>query len=74
MLWKDNKFMKNIGLSLTKAVATSLVTKGFYVAKNLTSKKTGKKYSAKILLVDNGEKYPGYDMEFINDKKKEIER
>lgn len=74
VLWKDNKFMKNIGLSLTKAVATSLVIKGFYVAKNLTSKKTGKKYSAKILLVDNGEKYPGYDMEFINDKKKEIER
>jgi DNA topoisomerase-3 len=74
VLWKDNKFMKNIGLSLTKAVATSLVTKGFYVAKNLTSKKTGKKYSAKILLVDNGEKYPGYDMEFVTDKKKEVER
>ena len=74
VLWKDNKFMKNIGLSLTKAVAASLVTKGFYIAKNLTSKKTGKKYSAKILLVDNGEKYPGYDMAFINDKKKEIER
>jgi len=26
------------------------------------------------LLVENGGKYPGYDMEFINDKKKGIER
>ena len=30
--------------------------------------------SAKILLVENGGKYPGYDLEFINDKKKGIER
>lgn len=73
-LWKDNKFMQGIGLSFTKAVATALVGKGFYTAKNLTSKKTGKKYSAKILLVDNGGKYPGYDMEFVNDKAKGKER
>lgn len=73
-LWKDNKFMQGIGLSFTKAVATALVSKGFYTAKNLTSKKTGKKYSAKILLVDNGGKYPGYDMEFVSDKAKNMER
>lgn len=73
-LWRDNKFMRGIGLSFTKAVATALVGKGFYTAKNLTSKKTGKKYSAKILLVDNGGKYPGYDMEFVNDKAKGKER
>lgn len=74
VLWKDNKFMKSIGLSFTKTVATALVGKGFYTAKNLVSAKTGNKYSAKILLVENGGKYPGYDMEFINDKKKGIER
>ncbi len=74
VLWKDNKFMKSIGLSFTKAVATALVGKGFYTAKNLVSAKTGNKYSAKILLVENSGKYPGYDMEFINDKKKSMER
>ena len=74
VLWKDNKFMKSIGLSFTKTVATALVGKGFYTAKNLVSAKTGNKYSAKILLVENGGKNPGYDMEFINDKKKGIER
>lgn len=74
VLWKDNKFMKSIGLSFTKAVAAALVAKGFYTAKNLVSAKTGNKYSAKILLIENGGKYPGYDMEFINDKKKEMER
>ncbi len=66
--------MKSIGLSITKAVATALVGKGFYTAKNLVSAKTGNQYSAKILLVENGGKYPGYDMEFINDKKKSVER
>lgn len=73
-LWKDNKFMQSIGLNFTKAVATALVTKGFYTAKNLTSKKTGKKYSAKISLVDGGCKYPSYDMEFVSDKQKGKER
>ena len=74
MLWKDNKFMKSIGLSFTKAVATSLVGKGFYTAKNLTSAKTGKKYAAKIFLSENGGKYPGYRMEIVNDRKKGAER
>lgn len=74
VLWRDNKFMKSIGLSFTKAVAVALIGKGFYLAKNLKSAKTGNKYSAKILLVENGGKYPVYDMEFVNDKKKGIER
>ena len=66
--------MQSIGLNFTKAVATALVTKGFYTAKHLTSKKTGKKYSAKISLVDGGSKYPSYDMEFVSDKQKGKER
>lgn len=75
VLWRDNKFMQNIGLSFTKAVAASLITKGFYLAKNLVSKKSGTKYSAKIRLAENGGKYPAYEMEFVGDnKKKEFER
>lgn len=74
VLWKGNKFMQSIGLSFTKAVAASLITKGFYLAKNLVSRKNGTKYSAKIRLAENGGKYPAYEMEFVGDKKKEFER
>lgn len=73
-LWKENKFMQSIGLSFTRKVAEALINKGSYLAKNLVSKKTGKKYAARIRLVENGGKYPGYDMEFVNDRKKGIER
>lgn len=73
-LWKENKFMQSIGLSFTRKVAEALINKGGYLAKNLVSKKTGKKYAARIRLVENGGKYPGYDMEFVNDRKKGIER
>ena len=72
-LWKENKFMQSIGLSFTRKVAEALINKGSYLAKNLVSKKTGKKYAARIRLVENGGKYPGYDMEFVNDRKKGIE-
>ena len=73
-LWKENKFMQSIGLSFTRKVAEALMKKGEYLAKNLVSKKTGKKYSAKIKLVENGGKYPGYEMEFVNDRKRGQER
>ena len=73
-LWKENKFMQSIGLSFTRKVAEALINKGSYLAKNLVSKKTGKKYAARIRLVENGGKYPGYDMEFVNDRKKGIEQ
>lgn len=73
-LWKENKFMQSIGLSFTRKVAEALINKGSYLAKNLVSKKTGKKYAARIRLVENGGKYPGYDMEFVNDRKKDKER
>lgn len=73
-LWKENKFMQSIGLNFTKKVAAALVSGGGYVAKNLTSKKTGNKYSAKITLTENGGKYPSYNMELINERKKGAER
>ena len=74
VLWKDNKFMQSIGLNLTKKVAVALVSGGGYIAKNLTSKKTGNKYSAKITLTENGGKYPAYHMELLRERKKDKER
>ena len=74
VLWKDNKFMQSIGLNFTKKVATALVSSGGYIAKNLTSKKTGNKYSAKITLTENGGKYPAYHMELLQERKKDKER
>jgi len=74
VLWKDNKFMQSIGLNFTRKVATALVSGGGYIAKNLTSKKTGNKYSAKITLTENGGKYPAYHMELLQERKKDKER
>ena len=74
VLWKDNKFMQSIGLNFTKKVATALVSGGGYIAKNLISKKTGNKYSAKITLTENGGKYPAYHMELLQERKKDKER
>lgn len=74
VLWKDNKFMQSIGLNFTKKVAAALVSGGGYIAKNLTSKKTGNKYSAKITLTENGGKYPAYHMELLQERKKDKER
>ena len=74
VLWKDNKFMQSIGLNFTKKVATALVSGGGYIAKNLTSKKSGNKYSAKITLTENGGKYPAYHMELLQERKKDKER
>lgn len=74
VLWKDNKFMQSIGLNFTKKVAVALISGGGYIAKNLTSKKTGNKYSAKITLAENGGKYPAYQMELLQERKKGVER
>jgi DNA topoisomerase-3 len=73
-LWKDNRFMQSIGLSFTKKVAVALLKNGAYKAKGLVSKKTGKSYDAMIRLVENGEKYPGYQMELLHDRKMQKER
>ncbi len=73
-LWKDNKFMQSIGLNFTKKVAAALVSGGGYIAKNLISRKTGNRYSAKITLIENGGKYPAYHMELLQERKKDKER
>ncbi|MCD8012013.1 MAG: DNA topoisomerase III, partial [Lachnospiraceae bacterium] len=73
-LWKENRYMQSIGLDFTRKVAESMLKKGYYLAKGLESKRTGKKYDAKIRLVENGGKYPGFEMEFVNRKKRGKER
>ncbi len=73
-LWKDNKFMQSIGLNFTKKVAAALVSGVGYIAKNLISRKTGNRYSAKITLIENGGKYPAYHMELLQERKKDKER
>jgi DNA topoisomerase-3 len=66
--------MQSIGLSFTKKVAVALLKNGAYKAKGLVSKKTGKSYDAMIRLVENGGKYPGYQMELLHDRKMQKER
>jgi DNA topoisomerase-3 len=64
-LWKDSKFFTAKKKKLTKAVATALLTEGRIFMSGLHSPKTGKSYSATIILVDdNPDDYPKYDMEF----------
>ena len=74
VLWKDNKFLQSLGLNFTKKVAAALVSGGGYIAKNLISKKTGNKYSAKITLTENGGKYPAYHMELLQERKMDKKR
>lgn len=77
-LWKNNRFFDSIGHSLTKKVAIALLKDKGYKAKGLKSKQNGKSYDAIIKLVDHGEKYPSFEMEFMQEqlksKKKEMER
>lgn len=62
-IWKKNKFFDAIGLKhFTKANMKDCLTKGYFEAKNLTSK-TGKKYNAKLYM-QIGDKYTNFEMKF----------
>ncbi len=62
-IWKKNKFFDSIGLkNFTKNNMKSCLTKGFFEAKNLTSK-SGKKYDAKLVMEVTA-KYVNWKMEF----------
>jgi len=63
-LWKDSKFFTAKKKKLTKDIAGALLTKGRVFLSGLHSEKTGKSYSATIILEDKGEGYPGFRMEF----------
>ena len=55
--------------TLTKEIARALLSEGRVFMSGLMSEKTGKPYSATVLLEDKGEGYPGFKMEFENNAK-----
>lgn len=65
-LFKDKKFFTSKKQTITKDVATALLSDGRVFINGLISEKTGKPYNASILLDDNGEGYPSFKMEFEN--------
>ena len=66
VLFKDNKLLSSQKSKLTKTMVQELLSKGSTFVKNLVSSKTGKKYSATLVLVDDGTGYPGLKMDFNN--------
>jgi DNA topoisomerase-3 len=62
-LWRDNRFLTAKKISLTKKMATSLLTDGRTYASGIYSEKTGKTYDAFIVLEDDGTK-SSYRLEF----------
>ena len=63
-LFKDNKFFTMKKKTITKEIASALLSDGRIFMSGLASEKTGKTYSATIILDDKGEGYPGFRMEF----------
>ena len=55
-LWRDNRFLTNKRVSLTKKMAETLLTDGRAYVSGIYSEKTGKKYDAYIVMNDDGAK------------------
>ena len=66
-LWKDNRFFSSKRVALNKKVAIALLADGKVHMDKLYSEKTGKEYSADIILVDNGETVR-FTLEFTDKK------
>jgi len=62
--FKESKYFTAKRVTLTKEIATALLTDGRIYLKGIYSEKSGKTYNATILLDDNGEGYPSFKMEF----------
>lgn len=69
-LFKDNRFFAAKKKKLTKDVAKTLLSEGRIFMSGLYSEKTGKQYSATIILDDKGEGYANFRMEFNKGGKK----
>ncbi|MCL2344061.1 MAG: DNA topoisomerase, partial [Firmicutes bacterium] len=67
-LWKDNKFFSSQKKALTKDIAKSLLKDGRVSITGFVSQKTGKPYSATVILEDKTDGYPGFKMEFEQKK------
>ena len=64
ILWKDNRFFISQGKKITRGIATQLVQNGKIFISDLKSQKSGKKYSATILLDDDKNGYVNFKLEF----------
>ena len=62
-LWRDNRFLAAKKISLTKKMASSLLTQGRAYASGVYSEKTGKTYDAFIVLEDDGAR-SSYKLDF----------
>lgn len=62
-LWRDNRFLAAKKISLTKKMASSLLTQGRAYASGIYSEKTGKTYDAFIMLEDDGAR-SSYKLDF----------
>ncbi|MFI3254885.1 MAG: DNA topoisomerase [Eubacteriales bacterium] len=71
ILWKDNKFFTAKRKEITEKIAKDLLSTGQTDLKGCYSEKTGKTYDCTVILVDTGEKYVSFKMEFNNDKQKD---
>ena len=68
-LWKDSKFFTAKKKKLTKEIVLALLTEGRIFMSGLHSEKTGRTYSATIILTDDKpDSYPSYAMEFETKK------
>ena len=64
--FKESKYFTTKRVTLTKDIAVALLNDGRIFLKGLYSEKSGKTYSATIILDDSGEGYPSFKMEFNN--------
>ena len=62
--FKESKYFTTKRVTLTKKIATALLTEGRISLKGLYSEKSDKTYNATIILDDKGEGYPSFKMEF----------
>ena len=62
-LWRDNKFLADKRITLTKTMVTALLRDGCVPVKGIFSEKTGRSYDAHLILIDDGEKSK-YSLDF----------
>lgn len=67
-LWKDSRFWLAEEKKLDKKIVTALLTDGRIFLSDLKSKKTGKTYSATVLMEDDGQRV-NYRLEFGEERK-----
>ena len=68
VLWKDNAYFTKIGKRLTSQIVEKLLRDGRVKLKDCKSQKTGKTYSADLLLSVETDGRPQFTMEFENRK------